>query len=40
MCADSLGVSDTLIALGVKVMYTGVFLSDALKNKDTKVITL
>jgi hypothetical protein len=40
MCSDSLGVSEILESLGVNVMYTGVYLSDAQKDPDTKVITL
>lgn len=38
-CSDNLNATETLKALGVNVMYTGVFLSDSLKDDDTKVIT-
>jgi len=40
MCADNLGVSETLEKLGVHVQYTGDFLSEKLKDPDYKVLTL
>ena len=40
MCADNVGSTSVLEELGVQVMYTGVLLSDCLKDPDYKVITL
>ena len=40
MCADGLNVTDVLESIGVTVMYTGVYLSDQLKDPNTEVITL
>ncbi|MBN1138856.1 MAG: DsrE family protein [Anaerolineae bacterium] len=34
-CADQLGVSDKLAALGVDVQYLGIALTNVLKNKET-----
>jgi hypothetical protein len=38
-CADQLGVADTLVELGIEVMYWGEGLTDILKN-DEKLITI
>jgi hypothetical protein len=38
-CADQLGVSETLEALGIDVEYLGIPLTDVLKN-DEKLITI
>lgn len=40
MCADGLNVTDVLESMGVNVIYTGVYLSDQIKNPNTEVITL
>jgi hypothetical protein len=40
MCADHVGATQLLEDLGVEVMYTGVYLSDNLKDSNTEVITL
>ncbi|MCK5762422.1 MAG: hypothetical protein KAH16_05955 [Candidatus Izimaplasma sp.] len=40
MCADNVGATELLESLGVKVMYSGVFLSDKMKDSDTEVITI
>ena len=40
MCADNVGATELLEGLGVKVMYTGVFLSDKMKDEETEVITI
>ncbi len=39
-CADNVGATDLLESLGVKVMYSGVFLSDKMKDPDTEVLTI
>jgi hypothetical protein len=39
-CADSLGVSDALSQLNIKVMYTGEMLSERLQDNDRKVLVL
>ncbi len=40
MCASNVGAQELLESLGVKVMFSGVFLSDKLKDPNTEVITL
>lgn len=40
MCADKVGATDILESLGVTVMYTGVYLTEKLKDPDFEVITL
>lgn len=40
MCADNIGATDLLESLGAIVMYTGVFLSDKMKDPDTEVLTI
>ena len=40
MCADDTNSTELLESLGVNVMYTGVYLSDKLKDKDWEVITI
>ena len=40
MCADGLNATEMLESLGVNVMYTGVYLSDKLKDDRYEVITL
>ena len=40
MCADNVGATELLESLGVKVMYSGVLLSDKMKDPDTEVITI
>ena len=40
MCADNVGATELLESLGVKVMYSGVFLSDKMKDPETEVITI
>ena len=40
MCADNVGATTLLESLGVKVMYSGVFLSDRMKDPETEVITI
>jgi len=40
MCADRVGATELLESLGVIVQYTGVLLSEAMKDKDTEVITI
>lgn len=40
MCADKVGASELLESLGVTVMYTGVYLSDKMKDKEFEVITI
>ncbi len=40
MCADRLGVTETLESLGVNVVYTGVYLSNQLKDPNTEVLTV
>ncbi len=40
MCANNLGSQELLESLGVKVMFSGVFLSDRLKDPDTEVLTI
>ena len=39
-CADQVGVSELLTELGVTVMYTGVYLSTALQDSETEVLTI
>jgi len=39
-CADNVGVTKMLESLGVNVMYTGVYLSDKLKDPNYEVITI
>jgi len=39
-CADNVGATELLESLGVNVMYTGVFLSDKMKDPDTEVISI
>lgn len=39
VCTDDYGVSDTLKALGVKLIHTGEMLTEALQSEDAKVIT-
>lgn len=39
-CADQVGASSVLEGLGVNVMYTGIFLSEKLKDPETEVITI
>jgi len=39
MCAEAIHTSDYLKGLSVEVVYTGELLSDALKAKDTEVVT-
>lgn len=40
MCSDNLNASELLESLGVTVLYSGVFLSDKLKDSDYSVITI
>lgn len=40
MCADRLNATDVLESLGVSVVYTGVYLSDQIKDPNTEVITI
>ncbi len=40
MCADNVGAKDLLESLGVKVMFSGVFLSDKLKDPHTEIISI
>ncbi|MCK5388580.1 MAG: hypothetical protein KAJ22_04780 [Candidatus Izimaplasma sp.] len=40
MCADNVGATTLFESLGVKVMYSGVFLSDRMKDPETEVITI
>ncbi|HZK83157.1 MAG TPA: DsrE family protein [Desulfosporosinus sp.] len=39
-CADSYGVSEVLENMGIIVKYTGLVLTDSLKDDDTRVITI
>ena len=39
-CADSYGVSEVLENMGINVKYTGLVLTDFLKDDDTRVITV
>lgn len=39
-CADQVEATDVLEKLGVTVIYTGVYLSDKMKDPDYKVITI
>ena len=39
-CADKVYATKKLESIGVNVMYTGVYLSDRLKDKDYEVITI
>lgn len=39
-CSDSYGVSEVLANMGINVKYTGQVLTDFLKDKNTKVITI
>lgn len=39
-CADQVGATSLLESLGVTVVYTGVYLSDKLKDPEFEVITL
>jgi len=40
MCSDNCLATEVLESLGVEVMYSGVYLSDNLKDPNTEVITL
>ena len=40
MCADKVGASELLESLGVNVMYTGVYLSEKMQDKEFEVITI
>lgn len=40
MCSDKLEVTEVLESLGVEVVYTGVYLSEKLKDPNYQVITL
>jgi len=40
MCADNCEATDLLESLGVEVMYSGVYLSDNMKDTNTEVITI
>lgn len=40
MCADNVGATEILEKLGVKVEYTGVYLSERMKSKEYEVITI
>jgi len=40
MCADNVGATSLLESLGVIVMYSGVYLSDNLKDSETEVLTI
>ena len=40
MCSDNLNATELLTSLGVEVLYTGVFLSDRLKDDNYEVITI
>ncbi len=40
MCADKIGATEVLESIGVEVVYSGVLLSDKLKDSDTEVITI
>lgn len=39
-CADSYGVSEELESMGITVKYTGLVLTDFLKDENTRVITV
>lgn len=39
-CADSYGVSEVLMNMGINVKYTGQVLTDFLKDENTRVITV
>ena len=39
-CADQVGASELLESLGVTVVYTGVYLSDKLKDPEYEVLTI
>ena len=39
-CAEDLKVEDILNKIGIDVMYTGVLLTEFIKEDNTKVITL
>lgn len=39
-CSDTVKATDILLELGVNVMYTGVYLSDKMKDETYEVITL
>ncbi len=39
-CSDSYGVSEVLENMGINVKYTGLVLTDFLKDDDTRVITV
>ena len=39
-CADNVGATKLLESIGVNVMYTGVFLSDKMKDPETEVISI
>jgi len=39
-CAEKVDASETLQSLGVNVMYTGVYLSDKLKDTEYEVLTI
>lgn len=40
MCADKVGATEVLESLGVEVIYTGVYLTEKLKDPQFEVITL
>ena len=39
-CSDKVGASELLSSLGVNVMYTGVYLTEKLQDKEFEVITI
>jgi len=40
MCADNVNATEVLESIGVKVFYTGQYLTEQIKDKDTEVIYL